>query len=269
VSGHRKKKHHEEEHENHERWLVSYADFITLLFAFFVVMYSVSKVDNKKLAQAAEGIRWALHMSGTGGSGAVPIFDGTPSEGGCKVNPGTGARLTEQAKAVEQIRQRIERKVLPYAMTRAGPATVIVRVEEGRKLVVRLASADFFDAGQAVLRPQVLPALDALAVALKELDRPMRVEGHTDDSKVVGGLFRGNWSLSATRAANVVAYLEDAHRVPPGHLSAVGFAGTRPLSQDSTPAAREMNRRVELVVEFQADDPLLHPGEARPEKAPR
>ncbi len=167
MSGHRKKKHHEEEHENHERWLVSYADFITLLFAFFVVMYSVSKVDNKKLAQAAEGIRWALHMSGTGGSGAMPIFDGTPSEGGCKVNPGSGARLTEQAKAIEQVRQRIERKVMPYAMTRAGPATVIVRVEEGRKLVVRLASAEFFDTGQAVIRPQVLPALDALAMALQ------------------------------------------------------------------------------------------------------
>ena len=88
MSGRRHKKHHEEEHENHERWLVSYADFITLLFAFFVVMYSVSKVDNKKLSQAAEGIRWALHMSGTGGTGAMPIFDGAPTEGGCKVNPG-------------------------------------------------------------------------------------------------------------------------------------------------------------------------------------
>jgi chemotaxis protein MotB len=153
---------------------------------------------------------------------------------------------------------------MPVAMTRAGPATVLVRVEDGRRLVVRLASADFFDPGQAVIRPQVLPALDALAEALKELDRPMRVEGHTDDTQIVGALFRGNWSLSASRAANVAAYLEDAHRIPSNHLSAVGFAGTRPLSHDSTPAAREMNRRIELVVEFQIDDPLLHPGEARP-----
>ena len=77
----RKKKHHEE-HENHERWLVSYADFMTLLFAFFVVMYAVSRVDNKRLVQVQESIRWAMHFSGTGGTGALPIFDGPPSEGG-------------------------------------------------------------------------------------------------------------------------------------------------------------------------------------------
>ncbi len=76
------RKKHEEEHENHERWLVSYADFITLLFAFFVVMYSVSRVDNKRLSQAAESIKWALHMAGTGGVGQLPVFEGPPSEGG-------------------------------------------------------------------------------------------------------------------------------------------------------------------------------------------
>ena len=85
------KRKHEEEHENHERWLVSYADFITLLFAFFVVMYAVSRVDNKKLTQAVEGIRWALHTAGNGGTGALPIFEGPPSEGGCRVAPGASS----------------------------------------------------------------------------------------------------------------------------------------------------------------------------------
>ncbi len=99
------RKKHEEEHENHERWLVSYADFITLLFAFFVVMYSVSRVDNKRMAQAAESIKWALHYGGTGGVGQLPIFDGTPSEGGSVMSaPGGGMSPAQQA-AVENFRR--------------------------------------------------------------------------------------------------------------------------------------------------------------------
>ena len=265
MAGHRRKRHHEEEHENHERWLVSYADFITLLFAFFVVMYSVSRVDNKKLSQVAEGVRWALHMAGNGGTGALPIFDGPPSEGGCKVAPGTGgSSSSEQKKAIEDLRKRIEKKVLPFVMSRTGPAAVSVRVEDGRRLVVRLAATQFFDPGRAALRPQVLPVLDALAVELKELDRPLRIEGHTDDSPVQGGRFLGNWDLSAGRAATVTTYLEEAHRVPAGHLAAVGLADTRPVSRDDTAEARELNRRVELVVELGPDDPLLNPGAHRP-----
>jgi chemotaxis protein MotB len=261
VSGHRKKKHHEEEHENHERWLVSYADFITLLFAFFVVMYSVSRVDTKKLAQVSSGLRWALHMAGTGGTGAMPIFDGAPSEGGCQVMAGSGVRSAEQARLVEEVRRRIERRVAQYLLQKKGPPTVVMQIEEGHRLVIRLASSEFFDSGQAAIRPKVLPVLDALASELKELDRPLRVEGHTDDTRRRGGPFRGNWDLSAARAASVTAYLEAAHGVPPGHLSAVGLANTRPLSMEPTAEAQEMNRRVELVVEFQHDDPLLHPGE--------
>jgi chemotaxis protein MotB len=265
VAGHRKKKHHEEEHENHERWLVSYADFITLLFAFFVVMYSVSRVDNKKLSQVTESVRWALHMAGNGGTGALPIFDGPPAEGGCKVAPGTGSSSSnEQKKAIEDLRRRVEKKVAPFVANRTGPSTVSVKVEDGRRLVVRLAATEFFDPGRAALRPQVLPVLDALAVELKDLDRPLRIEGHTDDSPVQGGRFQGNWDLSAGRAATVTSYLEEAHRVPPNHLSAVGFADTRPVSRDRSTEARELNRRVELVVELAPDDPLLHPGHPAP-----
>ncbi len=265
MAGHRKKRHQEEEHENHERWLVSYADFITLLFAFFVVMYSVSRVDNKKLTQAVEGIRWALHMSGTGGTGALPIFDGPPSEGGCKVAPGApGSSSSEQKKAVEDLRKRIEKKVLPFIMEKTGPAAVSIHVEDDRRLVIRLAAAQFFDPGRAALRPQVLPVLDAISVELKELDRPLRIEGHTDDSPVQGGRFQGNWDLSAGRAATVTSYLEDAHRIPSGHLAAVGLADTRPVTREDTAEARELNRRVEMVVELSPDDPILRPGARSP-----
>ena len=149
-------------------------------------------------------------------------------------------------------------------MNKAGPTAVTVHVEDGRRIVVRLAAANFFDPGQAALRPQILPVLDAVSGELKELDRPLRIEGHTDDSPVQGGRFRGNWDLSAARAATVTGYLQDAHRVPPAHLSAVGLADTKPVSREPTEAARELNRRVELVVELSPEDPLLNPSARRP-----
>jgi chemotaxis protein MotB len=244
------RKKHEEEHENHERWLVSYADFITLLFAFFVVMYSVSRVDNKRLIQAANSIKWALHYSGTGGVGQMPIFDGPPSEGGNIMDVAGGGLNPAQAQAVENFRRKIENRIRPFVMQRAGPTAVTVSVE-GKRVTVRLAAAEFFDGGQAALRPQVVPILDAIAEEVVPLKRPLRIEGHTDDSPVDGGRYRDNWELSAARAATVTSYLERAHHVNPDLLSATGLAATRPVVQGDTPEARELNRRVEMVLELE------------------
>ncbi|GEJ56986.1 flagellar motor protein MotB [Anaeromyxobacter diazotrophicus] len=257
------KKKHEEEHENHERWLVSYADFITLLFAFFVVMYSVSRVDNKRLSQATESIKWALHMNGTGGVGKLPLFDGPPSDGGDVVSApaGGGGTSAAQRAAIENFRRKIENRVRPFIMQRPGPTAVTVSVE-GQRVTVRLAAADFFDAGQAALRPQIMPLLDAIAEEVVPLERPLRIEGHTDDTPVAGDRFHDNWELSAARAATVASYLERAHHADPHRLSATGFASTRPIAQGDTLEARELNRRVEMVVELELKAP------PRPRKDP-
>jgi chemotaxis protein MotB len=244
-----KKKHHEE-HENHERWLVSYADFITLLFAFFVVMYSVSRVDNKKLSQAANAIKWALHYGGTGGVAQMPIFDGPASETGAAVDMQGGPLAPPRSVIGENIRRDLENRLAPFLLAqRTGPAAVSI-VVEGDRVTVRLAAADFFDPGQAVLRPQILPVLDAIAGELVPLHRPLRIEGHTDDTPVAGSRFRDNWELSAVRAATVVSYLERAHRAAPELLTAMGLAATRPITTGDSPEARELNRRVEMILEL-------------------
>jgi chemotaxis protein MotB len=249
VSG-RKRKHQEEEHENHERWLVSYADFITLLFAFFVVMYSVSRIDNKKLQQVAEAIRWAMHFEGTGGVGQMPIFEGPPSEGGGITSMAGAKNISpEQRQAIEAFRRKIENRVKPFILERAGPVAVTVDIQD-RVVRVRLAANEFFAPGESALRPQALPILDAIAEEIVPLGRPIQIEGHTDDQPVAGGRHRDNWELSAARAATVTSFLEKAHRAAPGLLTASGFSDTRPLSPESTPAARELNRRVELVLEL-------------------
>ncbi len=254
-----KKKHKHEEHENHERWLVSYADFMTLLFAFFVVMYAVSRVDNKRLTQAAESIKWAMHMAGTGGTGALPIFDGPPSEGGGPAMQTGSMNQRAEQKAIEMLRKKLEKRVRPFVMDRNASPGVAVLLE-GRRLTVRLAATDFFDAGQAALRPQALPVLDAIASELVPIDRMLRAEGHTDETPLGSERWRNNWELSAARAATVVTYLEQAHQAKPEKLAAVGLGSAHPLSTDGSQTARERNRRVELVLELDPHDELLGTG---------
>jgi chemotaxis protein MotB len=243
----RKKKH--EEHENHERWLVSYADLMTLLFAFFVVMYSVSRVDNKRMAQAAQSIKWALHHSGTGGVGELPIFEGPPSQGGCVANIGTTApsNTSEVVKAMEHMKKKLEARLKPFLMDKKLSEAVSVEAVNG-KLVVKLAATHFFDPAQAALKPEALPVLDAIADELKQLDRPVRVEAHTDDAPV-NGRYRNNWDLSAARASSVTALLENGVGIKPGYLTAAGMGSGHPAVPNDSAEHREANRRVEMVVD--------------------
>jgi chemotaxis protein MotB len=266
VSGGRKKKQVHEEHENHERWLVSWADFMTLLFAFFVVMYAVSRVDTKRVVEAEQSVRWAMHFEGEGGVSKMAIFDGPPSEGGPIINmAGGGVMGLDEQAAVEDVRRRVENRVRPFVMQRsAGPAVVAV-VVEGHRVTVRLAASEFFDPGQAALRPQALPVVDALAQELVPLGRPIAVEGHTDETPVSGARWRDNWDLSAARAATVVSYLQDAHGASPPLLSAVGRADTRPAAAGDDEASRELNRRVELILELDVKQLRRKSAERAPE----
>jgi chemotaxis protein MotB len=252
-----KKKHHEE-HENHERWLVSYADFITLLFAFFVVMYSVSRVDNKRLAQVSQAIKFALHFSGTGGLDQMPLFEGPPSEGGCMANVGGGQKkennnATEMKREAEKMRRRMQRKLDTFLMNRPDMSKSVVVSTEGKKLVIRLSASRFFDPAQAAVRPQMIPVLDVIAAELATTARPVRVEGHTDDAATGSKRFRDNWELSTSRASAVVAYMARGHHIDGKLLTAAGHGSTRPLGDNDTATGREANRRIEMVVEVGED----------------
>ena len=130
-----------------------------------------------------------------------------------------------------------------------------------------MSATHFFDAGSSAVRPDALAALDAIADELASLGKPIRVEGHTDDSAPGGASagsltarFRNNWELSAARAANVTAYLSVAHQIKPELLSASGFAATRPIATNATPEGREANRRIEMSIEMGVDDPFAFAG---------
>ena len=246
-----------EEHENHERWLVSYADFITLLFAFFVVMYAVSRVDNKRMIDVVKSIKFAMHFKGQGGVDAMPIFDGPASEGGCMANLADAERPAQkQIEAIEAMRRRMEKKFKGFLLEKPGLMTAVTLHVEGRKLMVRLSVAHFFDPMQAALRPEVIPILDVVADEIAKMHRPIRIEGHTDDTPVLGTRYRDNWDLSSSRAASVTSYIERVHRIPGNLLSAAGYGETRPIASNDTAAGRELNRRIDLVVEVRITDNL-------------
>lgn len=253
------RKHKHEEHENHERWLVSYADFMTLLFAFFVVMYASSRVDTNKLQTATQGIRWALNYKGTGGINRLAIFRGPPAEGGCVAGTATSAYMGKrQLETMEKQRTRLTKVLRPFLQPREGGGpTVTLEIENGQ-LHIRLAAEHFFDAASAALRPEALAVLDAIATELAATDFDLRVEGHTDDGPVRSPRFRNNWDLSAARASTVVAFLEEGHGFDPKRLSAAGLGSSHPQVTNDTPRARAQNRRIELVLGLPPSDPRAY-----------
>ena len=163
------KKQQHEEHENHERWLVSYADFITLLFAFFVVMYSVSRVDNKRLGQVVHchQVRHALQGHRRRG-GRCRCSRARPRKVAASPTPAHRARrrtVTEGKAEAEQMRKQLQKRLdsLPAGTGPRRPTSVVVHVE-GKRLIVRLSAARFFDANQAAIRPEMIPVLDVISV---------------------------------------------------------------------------------------------------------
>lgn len=240
------------EHVNHDRWLVSYADFITLLFAFFVVMFAVSQVDAKKLGRFTQSVQRATSAGiFEHGGGASPISTGA----------GAGRRVlvTEQSKAGAEAKGRASLEVLKERLTKSLSAAIdshrIEIVQSGEGLVVRLRDGAFFDSASAEIRPELLTDLSRVGLALGETSHAIRIEGHTDSLPIRNAVYRSNWELSAARAASVLSYLVDSANVAEGRLSVSGYASQRPLASNDAPQGRSQNRRVDIVVLGPIADP--------------
>jgi chemotaxis protein MotB len=231
-----KKKH--EEHENHERWLVSYADFITLLFAFFVVMYSISSVNEGKFRTVSDSIKAALNPIVSPANTAVPFTIGQNKA--VTVNPTID---TVKEPAVRRLRE-----VMRSLKKETQLDIIQMKDLTNGDIVLTLPDTVLFRTGEAVLRPEARPFIQAISEVLIELDRHVRVEGHTDNVPISTIQFPSNWELSATRAVTVVRALSELYGLPADHLTAVGHADSRPLADNLTPEHRAKNRRVEIVV---------------------
>ena len=238
-----KKKH--EEHENHERWLVSYADFITLLFAFFVVMYSISSVNEGKFRTVSDSIKAALNPVVSPSSTKVPFTIGESKP--LTLNPAIEGAKEPAMRRLRQIMHSLKNET----------HIEIIQLKEltNGDIVLTLPDTVLFRSGESALLPEARPFIQAISEVLIELDRHVRVEGHTDNVPITTVKFPSNWELSATRAVTVVRELSEQYGVPTNHLTAVGHADSRSLTDNLTPESRAKNRRVEIVVQERRPDP--------------
>jgi len=227
------------EPENHERWLVSYADFITLLFAFFVVMYAVSSVNEGKYRAVANSLDAAFHEPPRS---AQPIQLGEiiPVPQNHKQSI-PGAQLSS-AQVSEEISQEIN-KTLGDLIKK----DILKLRQQKMWLEVEIKTSILFPSGSAVLEPSALPALSEIASILKNFPHPIQIAGFTDDRPISSVLYRSNWELSAARAASVV-HLFNKLGVKPERMSAVGYGEYRPTADNATPEGRNKNRRVVLQI---------------------
>ena len=229
---------------SHERWLVSYADFITLLFAFFTTLYAISTVDAQKLSAVVDSMQVAFAngeirdpSAGTGpGAGGVPARIALPARPD-PVGPGGRGMPEAQATAVQS---RLA-KSLPDQI---GEGTVSLEIDP-RGLVISIREAGSFATGSAELSPVAEGVLREIARTVTDVGNALRVEGHTDDVPISTERYRSNWELSTARALAIVKYAIELG-VPPRHLAANGFAEFHPLDPSDGEAAWARNRRIEV-----------------------
>ena len=251
MSARRKRRAAPEEHENQERWLVSYADFITLLFAFFTVLYATSQQDAAKEKEFEKSIRKsfaaiAIVGGGSGSGGASgPGSASTPREALAEAMadgfPAPGAGPAEVQDYVER-RARKEMGESAY-----GGAVEGVR-HDSLGVRIHLAAATFFPPGSADLKPESYAALEKIGRLLKDSNRRLIVEGHTDDEPIRTARYPSNWELSAARATKIVRYLSQIHGIDGARLAAVAYADKKPIAPNDGEANRARNRRIEIQI---------------------
>ncbi len=243
------------EHENHERWLVSYADFITLLFAFFVVMFASSQTDKSRAKQISEAVEKALKE---GKSMGVPpavakILGGTvddKGQGNAQMKgPGGAQKAAKEAKDDEDVMELTpSMKTLSAELKEEIAAGKVEINMEPRGLVVSLKETAFFNPGGDVIDSKSVPTLEKLSTALNAVSNPLHIEGHTDSKPIHTARFRSNWELSAARSISMMELLSERFHVDPRRIAIVGFADSMPQASNDTPEGRAKNRRVDIVI---------------------
>lgn len=238
------------EHDNHERWLVSYADFITLLFAFFVVMYSLSSVNEGKYRVLSDSMVQAfrnINLNDSGQQIVVQPITMAPAQM-APATPEQETRRRETAQRMRSMAEEIRRVLSP--LTRDGQ----VNVSEGAfGISVEINASLLFAPAEAVLGAEAVTALRSVGEVLAQASFPIMVEGHTDNRPIANSRFPSNWELSAVRAASVVRLFIETG-VAPDRLTAAGYADQRPVALNSTEEGRARNRRVTILIESRTAD---------------
>lgn len=237
-----------EEHENHERWIIPYADMVTLLFAFFVVMYAMSLSDKAKMKALAESVSQAF-LGGYRGNHSINkrvVIDDLP-----QTPPETSPRfqvrrVVTNEEIIDELRKMLNQE--GFDLVKQDPLQPIQIKIDGRGVVITVSAGFLFDEASTEIRPELYPILQVIADVLRANTRLILVEGHTDTRPVVGNVFYSNWELSALRATSTARTLIDQFGIDPLRITASGLSHYRPVGDNETSAGREQNRRVEIIM---------------------
>ena len=259
----RKKKH--PEHVNHERWLISYADFITLLFAFFVVLFSSSQVDKPKVGKIAKSVQVAFQDLGifSASTTNVPISDDAPipfnSVQSVEPSDHTGSLGKFVPKAKSKLGGKEEpesRAAMQKAVEKSLQKELLKQEVHLRStpegLVISLGEVGFFDSGSAEFKPAAQNTLAKIAAVLQNSSLLIQIEGHTDNVPIHNAHFGSNWELSTSRATELTRLLIERYGIPAGRLAASGYAEYHPIADNVTAAGKTLNRRVDIILRTSA-----------------
>ncbi|HMW18785.1 MAG TPA: flagellar motor protein MotD [Accumulibacter sp.] len=232
-----------EETDNHERWLVSYADFITLLFAFFVVMYALSTVNEGKYRILSNSIVQAFRNVQVNAAAQMPALLPSPLPKTNSTNKTQEAFKQKQREKMRNVAKEIIAVMAP--LIEQGKVRVL---ETSRGVSIEINDSVLFSPGQAVLQPSLAKAMKSVADVLVPAEFPVTIEGHTDNTPINNAAFPSNWELSAIRATTVLRLFADAG-VAAERLTAIGYADTRPVETNTLLEGRARNRRVTILID--------------------
>jgi chemotaxis protein MotB len=240
-----------EEEENLERWMVSYADFVTLMFAFFVSMYAISQVDIKKLGMYTKSLQQAFnHIAITNSPRAIMTASSSDPIMIPKID------LIKPIVSKTEMDRMENLKVLfkKIAQETKGLDNDFHITMDQRGLILHLGNKILFPSGEAAIRAEAFPLLDKLAQTLLLIPNLIRVEGHTDNIAINTPEFPSNWELSTARAARIIRYFIDQCNFSPSRLSAAGYAEYHPIASNDTSEGRRYNRRVNIVIVYSNEE---------------
>jgi chemotaxis protein MotB len=234
--------------ENYDRWLITYADLITLLMIFFVVLYAMSKVDESKFETLSVSLSQALQPDAR-----IPLDNSGLLEKSLPKDATAKEKQKAEQQKLDELKKRLEQYIADQKLN--GQVNVL---ETERGVQITLSDAALFDSGSADVREPAVRLLNGLAPFLKLVSNEVAIEGHTDNVPIHSDSFRSNWELSSARAINVLHVFEGAG-VQHGRMVAEGYADTKPLVQNDSEKNQASNRRVNLVVLRQNQPPELSP----------
>ena len=243
-------------HENHERWLVSYADFITLLFAFFVVMFASTQSDKIKAKEVSDSVKDALEHGQFSATISTVLGRGRHENSKPPANPERvkhSENLPPQTAPPPPPRQPPADLTKSLATLQRGldgelKAGKIGLKLVGRGLVISLREATFFASGDDAVAPGSEAILAKIAAEIQGFGNPVRLEGHTDSKPIHNSRFRSNWELSVARSIAMLELLRQKFGIAPERLSVAGYAENAPVDSNDTEEGRARNRRVDLVI---------------------